>query len=105
VWHAGANANGGSNGKTGKVPVFFAFAGPVAVLMVGSCVLAALSRDRALIAQLAGAGFTAGAGLGSFGLRREKEWSATFARSKLGPMLSFFHNYWSRNSNHFHFGE
>jgi hypothetical protein len=105
VWHAGANANGGSNGETGKVPVFFALAGPVAVFMVGSRVLTALSRDRALIAQLAGTRFTTGSSLGAFGFRREKERSAAFTRRKFGPMLSFFHRYWGRNVNHFHFGE
>jgi hypothetical protein len=105
VWHAGANANGGSNGEAGKVPVFFALSGPVAVFMVGSCVLTTLSRDRALIAQLAGTRFTTGSSLRALGFRREKEGSAAFARRKFGPMLSSFHRYWGRNVNHFHFGE
>jgi hypothetical protein len=90
VWHAGANADGGCNGETGKVPIFFAFAGPVAVFMVGSCVLTALACDRALIAQLAGTSFAAGTGLGAFGLGRKEEWGATFTRRKIGPMLRIF---------------
>jgi phage tail tape-measure protein len=97
VWQAGANADGGSNRETGKVPIFFAFASPVAVLVVGSCVFATLRGDRALIAQLAGAGFTAGAGLGAFGFGWEKEGGATFTRRKVGPMFRIFHCYWSGN--------
>jgi hypothetical protein len=105
VWHTGANANGGSNGETGKVPVFFTLAGPEAVFVIGSCVFTALGRDWALITQLAGTRFTTGSSLRALSFRGEKERCAAFARSKLGPMLVFFHYYWSRDVNHFHFGE
>jgi hypothetical protein len=97
VWQAGANANGGGNRETGKVPIFFAFASPVAVLVVGSCIFATLSGDRALIAELTGTSFTAGTGLWAFSFWREKEGGATFTRRKIGPMFRIFHCYWSGN--------
>jgi hypothetical protein len=97
VWQAGANAYGGGNRETGKVPIFFAFASPVAVLVVGSCIFATLSGDRALIAQLAGASFTAGTGLRAFSFWREKERCSPLTRCEVGPMFRIFHCYWSGN--------
>jgi len=105
VWQAGAYADGSGNSESGKVAIFFALASPEAVLVVGSCVFATLRGNRALIAQLAGAGFTAGAGLGAFGFGWEKEGCATFTRRKIGPMFRIFRCYWSGNVDHFHFFE
>ena len=105
VGQAGANADGGGNRETGKVAIFFALASPEAVLVVVAGELSALVDHRTLVAELAGAGFTAGAGLGPFGFGWEKEGCATFTRRKIGPMFRIFRRYWSGNVDHFHFFE
>jgi hypothetical protein len=105
VWQAGAYADGSGNGETGKVAIFFALASPEAVLVVVAGKLSALLDDWTLVAELAGAGFTTGAGLGAFGFWWEKERCATFTRRKIGPMFRIFHCYWSGNVNHCHFFE